>query len=195
MVTIVWDVDDVLNDLMRAWFTEEWAPAHRECRLSYANIRENPPHHVLGVTKAEYLASIDAFRISEKARSMRPTPAILEWLRCYGARYRHVALTARPLDSIPCLAEWLFRHFGTYFRCFGVVPSRLDSSEPRYDRDKRDFLTWFRKADLFVDDSEENVAAAKRLGIRSVLYPQPWNNTSATVAETLKLLADLGEEN
>ena len=26
MLTIVWDIDDVLNDLMRDWFTESWLP-------------------------------------------------------------------------------------------------------------------------------------------------------------------------
>jgi hypothetical protein len=195
VLTIVWDVDDVLNDLMLVWFTEEWAPAHPGCRLSYADIRENPPHRVLGITKSEYLASMDSFRFSLKARSMKPNAAILKWLECYGARCRHVALTARPLDSIPHLAEWVFRHFGAYFRSFGAVPARQDPAAPRYDNDKSDFLKWFARADLFIDDSEDNVKAAQRLGMNGVVYPQPWNRSSSTVAETLKLVADLVEAN
>jgi hypothetical protein len=194
MLTIVWDIDDVLNDLMLTWFIDEWQPTHPECKLSYGDIKENPPDRVLGVTRAAYLASLDAYRSSDRARNMKPNAAVLEWLRGCGHRSRHMALTARPLDSIPFLAEWLFRHFGTYLRSFGAVPSRLAPSAPVYDRDKCDFLRWFGKADLLIDDSEENIRAAESLGIRSILYPQPWNGCSRTVAETLQSLSDLTAE-
>jgi hypothetical protein len=106
-----------------------------------------------------------------------------------------MALTARPLDSIPCLAEWLFRHFGNYLRNFSVVPTRLQDSVPRYDSNKGDYLRWFGKADVLIDDSEENVAAAQSLGIGNVLYPQPWNRNAETVDETLRQLAALTEAN
>ena len=190
MLTIVWDIDDVLNDLMAAWFHEEWLPAHPESGFSYTDIRENPPHRVLGIGKQEYLDSLDTFRISSKARDLRPNPAILAWLRDHGPRYRHVALTARPLDSAPHAAEWLFRHFGVFFRCFGVVPSRLDPAVQHYDRSKADFLSWFRGVDLFIDDSEENVEAVRELGVKCILYPQPWNRAARTIQETLELLSD-----
>jgi hypothetical protein len=194
MLTIVWDIDDVLNDLMLTWFTDEWQPAHPECKVCYSDIKENPPHRVLGVTKAEYFASLDGYRISDGARKMRPNSAVLEWLRRCGHGYRHMALTARPLHSIPLLAEWLFRHFGTYLRGFGVVPTRLAPGEPVYDRDKGDFLRWFGKADLLVDDNEENIRAAETVGVRGVLYPQPWNPCSRTVEETLQSLSRFTEE-
>lgn len=191
----MWDIDDVLNDLMRTWFTEDWLRGHPECRLTYSDLVENPPHRVLGISKDEYLASLDAFRLSEKARSMQPNSSILVWLQCYGARHRHMALTARPLESIPYLAEWLFRHFGNYLRNFGVVPTRLHNGAPRYDSDKGDYLRWFGKADCLIDDSEGNIAAAQGLGIGGVLYPQPWNSSTGTVDETLRHLAALAEAN
>ncbi len=195
MLTFVWDIDDVLNDLMRSWFTEEWLPGHPECHLTYSGLLENPPHRVLGIPKQEYLASLDKFRLSEKAQGMQPNASILGWLQSYGARHRHMALTARPLESIPCLAEWLFRHFGNYMRDFGVVPTRLQHGVPRYDSNKGDYLRWFGKADCLIDDSEENIAAAQSLGIGSVLYPQPWNRNAETVDETLRRLATLAEAN
>ena len=37
MKTIVWDVDDVLNDLMRDWLTQWWMPAHPETKIDYEN--------------------------------------------------------------------------------------------------------------------------------------------------------------
>ena len=124
MLTIVWDVDDVLNNLMRTWFEEAWRPSHPACTVAYDQLRANPPHEVLDVTKSEYLASLDAFRDSGRAAALAPHPAILEWLAAHGHRYRHMALTARPLASAGSAADWVFRHFGNYIRCYGVVPSR-----------------------------------------------------------------------
>jgi hypothetical protein len=195
MLTLVWDVDDVLNNLMAAWFTHEWAPTHPACDLTYSDLRENPPHRVLGIPKVEYLASLDLFRLSTKAEGMEPNPAVLDWLRCHGARYRHLALTARPLESVPSLAGWLFRHFGAYMRTFGFVPSRVDPAMPVYDQRKSEFLEWLGKADVFIDDSVENINAAHRLGVKTVLYPQPWNGNSCTVSEALHLLTTLAVTN
>jgi len=189
MLTIVWDVDDVLNDLMRSWFEQEWLPAHPDCKVNYAGITENPPHHVLGISKAEYLASLDSFRLSDKARLMRPNEDIIAWLKQSADQFRHIALTARPLDMAPPLAEWVFRHFGDYIRVFGVVPSRQEAHIPRYDQSKAEFLQWWGKADALVDDSQENIEAANSIGVRGVLYPQPWNRCELTVAETLDLLS------
>lgn len=195
MLTIVWDVDDVLNDLMRAWFSEAWKPSHPACGLRYSDLTENPPDRVLGIARMEYLDSLDAFRMSARARSMPPNQAVLHWLRNFGAGYRHIALTARPLDSAPHAAEWTLRHFGDYMRSFCVVPTRLGADAPAYDRDKADFLEWFGKADIFVDDSEENIRAVERLGIRAVLYPQPWNRSVQSVPQVLESLAQLAEAN
>jgi len=189
MLTIVWDVDDVLNDLMRSWFEQEWLPAHPDCKVDYAGITENPPHHVLGIRKEEYLASLDSFRLSDKARLMQPNKGIIAWLQRGGDQFRHVALTARPLPTVPPAAEWVFRHFGDYIRVFGVVPSRQEAHIPRYDQSKAEFLQWLSKADVLVDDSQENIEAANSIGVKGILYPQPWNRSELTVPETLDLLS------
>jgi hypothetical protein len=189
MQTIVWDVDDVLNDLMRAWFTSVWKPANPDSLQSYQDIADNPPYRSLGITRADYLASLDAFRLSDEACHLTPNPAVLEWLRSYGDGYRHVALTARPLHSAPAAAEWIFRHFGEYFRCFGVVPSRPGTQTPLYDRDKGDFLEWLGCADFLIDDSAENVSLAHKAGVRAILYPQPWNRAAYSVDDVLSALS------
>ncbi|MGP8247454.1 MAG: hypothetical protein ACLQVN_23450 [Bryobacteraceae bacterium] len=188
MRTIVWDVDDVLNDLMHAWFTSVWKPENPESRLRYEDIADNPPYGSLGIAPAEYLASLDAFRLSDAARRMAPNAAVLEWLRGHGGDYRHVALTVRPLDAAPAAAEWIFRHFGEYFRCFGVAPSRPGSATTLYDRDKCDFLRWLGSADFLVDDNAANLVAARKMGIRTILYPQPWNGAADTVGSVLRTL-------
>jgi hypothetical protein len=109
----------------------------------------------------------------------------------HGHRFRHMALTARPLASAGDAAEWVFRHFGNYIRCYGVAPVRLDAAAPKYDRDKADFLRWFQEADYFLDDSEANVAAVSALGVKALLFPQPWNEGSLPVEDTLKLLVTI----
>lgn len=193
MLTIAWDVDDVLNELMRTWFTEIWRAEHPECAVSYSQISENPPDQVLGISRGEYLCSLDAFRASERAREMDPNPVVLQWLKQSGANYRHIALTARPLESAPHAAEWVFRHFGTYMRTFAVVPTRFAEGVPIYDHDKAEYLSWLRKADVLVDDSKENIRRAERLGLRGILYPQPWNEAHCAVEQTLQSLAQLAE--
>lgn len=188
MLTIVWDVDDVLNDLMSCWFHQTWQREHPESGLTYRDITENPPHRILGMHLDAYLESLDEFRASEAARAMTPRPEIVEWFHSHGPNFRHVALTARPLENTPHLAEWLFRNFGAYIRVFGVVPTRWQNSEPVYDTNKAEFLEWLGKGDLLIDDSPANIAEIQRLGVRGVLYPQPWNSSPLSVAATLQTL-------
>jgi hypothetical protein len=175
MLTIVWDVDDVLNALMRDWFEQEWKPRTPECRHAYGDLTENPPHDALGVNRREYLDSLDRFRLSSAARNMAPNPEVLAWFRTHGADFRHIALTARPLDTAPPAAEWVMRHFGDYIRVFGVVPCRSGSATPFYDGSKSEFLEWWGRGDILVDDSRDNIEAAERIGVCGVLFPQPWN--------------------
>jgi len=193
MLTIAWDVDDVLNDLMFSWFNKAWKVEHPDSKVSFSEISQNPPDCVLGISRAEYLASLDQFRAADDARMMTPNASILTWLNQFGASYRHIALTARPLGSTPYAAEWLFRHFGGFIRTFAVVPTRLADGLPSYDRDKADYLAWLDKVDILVDDSEENIRGAERLGIRGVLYPQPWNRAPQTPDEILRSLAQPAE--
>ena len=58
-------------------------------------------------------------------------------------------------------------------------PPGQDLTAPRYDRDKGDFLRWLDTADYFVDDSPANIEQARALGLRTLLYPQPWNTAAA----------------
>ena len=191
MKTIVWDVDDVLNDLMREWFEQAWMPAHPGCTVAYADISENPPHQVLQVPLAEYLQSLDAFR-ERSIPGLFPVPEVRAWFERHGERFRHVALTAVPLCAAHLSAEWVIRHYGTWMRSFNFVPSlRDDKVLPGYDQTKSDFLRWLDRADVFVDDSQANVQGARDLGIQALLMPRPWNSSGMTVAATLEQLSGL----
>ncbi|MCX6993120.1 MAG: hypothetical protein NT011_08270 [Kiritimatiellaeota bacterium] len=190
--TIAWDVDDVLNDLMRAWFEHCWMRSHPDCSLGYDQISENPPDALLGISSAEYLASLDGFRLSESARTMLPIPEVLAWFRQYGKYYRHLALTAVPLRAASVSAAWVMRHFGSWIRSFHLVPSpRQGERIPDYDQTKKDFLRWWGKVDILIDDNPANVAAARSLGIQTILVSRPWNQGKRTLAQTLDFLTEL----
>jgi len=192
MLTIVWDVDDVLNNLMHSWFSAVWKPQNKKSILEFSGITENPPHKLLGIAKREYLESLDAFRLSKDAGDMKPNPEILRWFAKHGKKYNHIALTARPAKTIPPSAEWVFRYFGAWIRTFAFVPSKRENGSLReHFKTKKEYLDWFGKADIFVDDSPENIRAAKSLGIKTVLIPQPWNNSKLTLKELLDLLNDM----
>lgn len=189
MKTIVWDVDDVLNGLMRCWFEKWWIPVHPDCSLNYEEISENPPCCLLGISEFDYLNSLDDFRMSEIANSMEPIPEIVEWFNENGKHFRHIALTARSIGTVPSAASWVFRHFGKWIRTFHFIPaSRPGQDIPNYDKSKKDYFLWRENVDIFVDDNEENIKDAQSLGIKGVLVPQPWNKSNFTIKEALGLL-------
>jgi hypothetical protein len=185
MITIIWDIDDVLNNLMEAWFEQYWKPYHHQCDLTYADLVENPPHRVIGVSREEYLSSLDEFRMSGAEARLVPNAKIVAWLNAHGRRFRHFALTARPLETVPFQAEWLFRNFSPFIRGYGVVPSRSSPSTPVYDLTKGEYLRWLGMGDILVDDNEDNIAQALQVGVSAILFPQPWNQSAFSILEVL----------
>jgi len=191
MKTIAWDVDDVLNDQTHIWFKSYWRPAHPDCSLVYTQLSENPPHRLLGISQSEYLASLDRFRLA-KAAYLNPVPEVLQWFQQYGMQSRHLALSAVPLSAADISAEWVIKYFGRWIRTFSFVPSTRDGETlPVYDIKKAEFLHWWGKADVLIDDSSAHVESARRLGLHAVLMPRPWNNSSLTIAETLETLTHI----
>jgi hypothetical protein len=106
-----------------------------------------------------------------------------------------MVLTARPLESAPHVSEWVFRHFGDYVRSVAVVPLRLNPGVPEYDRTKEDYLRWFGRADILIDDCPENIQAAEGLGMRGLLYPQPWNGKLRSEADAMAQLTTWVDDN
>ena len=189
MKTIAWDVDDVLNDLMRTWLESAWRPDHPGCALGYEQLSENPPHRLLGASRAEYLASLDAFRLSPSGRDLPPLDAVLAWFQRYGHEARHVAVTAVPLRAAPESAAWVMRHFGRWIRSYHVIPSaRADEGLPAYDSSKGELLRSLGPVDGLVDDQPQNLESARNAGIPAVLFPRPWNDAPADVQETFDVV-------
>ena len=189
MVNIVWDRDDVLNDLMRCWLERWWKPAHPECKVCYEDLTENPPHRILGVSLEKYLASLDEFRLSDQAAMVEPDPEVLAWFKRYGHLHRHMVLSATSLETAPAAAAWTFRHFGAWIRSFHLIPALRDNQPiPQYDADKGAYLHWLGKGDVLVDDSPINLESARRYGTTGVLVPRPWNSADGGINDVLERL-------
>ena len=186
MITIAWDIDDVLNNLTEAWL------ATQPCPPSYRSLIRNPPAGLVDLSLDQYLASLDVFRATRYA-ALQPNAAVLEWFQQNGDRARHVALSAVPRAFASVSASWTFTHFGDWIRSFTFVPSpRPFDSHPPYDTTKGQFLARCSGIDVLVEDSEANALDAQQLGLTAFLYPQPWNTAKdASVQDLLSRLTNL----
>lgn len=191
MLTIAWDVDDVLNDLMRAWFDEWWKPIHSDCKVKYSELIENPPHRVLQIEEARYLESLDAFRLSVNFERLTPNPDIVRWFKIHGHKYRHMVLTAVPRIAAGNSASWVFTHFGDWIRSFHVVPSsRPDDIPAAPESTKSDYLKWLNLVDIFIDDNEKTIEDVRQSGINCLMPDRPWNSGGMSIHEILDRLTD-----
>lgn len=189
MKTIAWDVDDVLNDLMREWLERKWLAYHPDCAIQYEDITENPPARLLNTTLDSYLRSLDEFRLSQLYQRLSPVEEVMNWFDNNGNNFRHIALTAVPLAAASASARWVFKHFGCWIRTFHFVPSKREGENiQEYDNDKGDFLKWIQKVDVLVDDSLANIQSAQKAGIKGIIMPRPWNGRRTSIVDTLSEL-------
>lgn len=193
MLTLIWDVDDVLNDFMRYWFEQWWQPKS-DSKLCYEELVSNPPHDILGISLEEYRNSIDVFRLSNLFAQMPPNPEIKNWFLNYGHLFRHIALTAAPRLAAAASSSWVFKHFGDWIRIFTFIPSeRTGQNLPAYDLTKADYIKWFNKADVFIEDNEANIKEINKLGIRSFIVSRPWNSSATKINEILREINQIAE--
>jgi hypothetical protein len=191
MRTIVWDVDDVLNNLTEYWLAG-WRARHPDTAIDYRAVSENPPHELLGISFETYLESLDQIRVSVHAHNqLTPNAEIREWFKQHGHRYRHMALTARPPHTAGPAAAWVLSHFGAWIRSVAFVPLRKPSGWPDYDLKKVEYLQWLNREAILIDDSATHVMEVKEKGLQAMLFPQPWNSSTQSVSELLKELAQI----
>lgn len=176
MLHIVFDIDDVLNNLM-VWYVE-WlylADEYKGSKIEYKDIIKNPPHDIFGFSKEKYLQTLDKFRIM-MFHTLKPNPIVLDWLKDNGSKAYFSVLTATPSCCAYISANWIMEYFKNYIRTFAFIPSKRENAKDIiYDKTKADWLRRNR-ADIFIDDSEQNVNEAEAKGIKSYLVKQPWNS-------------------
>ena len=196
MKTIVWDVDDVLNDLMRLWLEDYQQKHSLKKKLFLKDITENPPLRMIKTSLNEYHRSIDAFRLSGIYGSMEPLRDVVNWFKDHGNRARHIALSSVPLKAAHLSAKWVFENFGQWIRTYHFVPSkRYNEKIPCYDGGKTDYLKWMNRSDIIVvDDNEPSIKGALDLGLKGIIFPRPWNKAEKSIKETLETIKEMISE-
>lgn len=186
MITIIWDVDDVLNRLMYCWL-DDWKQSSRT-NIQYKELTENPPHNLLNVSLQEYLSNLDKYRNSDYGKNVLVNKNILNWFNAYGNNYMHIACTARPVETMPNQAWWVFTYYGRWIHTVHMAKTGRDVIGNHHAVTKADFISWINKDVLFIDDSEENVSAVSETGVETMLYPQPWNGSAHSGQEFIEQL-------
>jgi hypothetical protein len=191
MKTIAWDIDDTLNDFTRIWFCDWWLPTQENVIMNYSQLTENPPNELLCISESEYLASLDTFRLSETASKVKPLYQVIRWFQENGEKTRHIALTAVPILSAPISAAWVMKYFGQWIRSYNVIPSaRVNIYTPVYDRNKTEFLNWYGKVDILVEDNKATIESATNAGFLTLGIPQPWNGIKSSLSDVLSQLTE-----
>jgi hypothetical protein len=180
---VVWDVDDVLNELTSAFLaTTELMPMLGSCA-------SEAEEYVLssGISRIEYLASLDRFRL-DHYDELTVNPQVLSWFTSQGADYDHLALSMTPMLAAPKVASWVLSHLGTWIRGFMFVPSPRESwPNPLPPQTKGDFLRRLAAPVVFVDDSLGNIKDAQTAGFLSLRFPTLWNGGGTYKEFTAKL--------
>lgn len=189
MLTIAWDVDDILNNLMYEWFLNFKEGNPRIKDIDYNDLIHNPPQDILEISKLEYLESLDQFRLATAYKSSVPNPEVLSWFEEHGEKANHIALTAVPVNCVHASAEWVMSHFGKWIRSFNYIPSsRAACPVKSYDSSKAVFLKRVGIVDILVEDNQKNVTESEEIGVKGVLVSRPWNSSQTTLRESLNII-------
>lgn len=191
MLTIAWDIDDVLNDLMFEWLLY-WKNQNDIENIDYEDLKVNPPHEILGISLDDYLTSLDRFRNSNLFLELKPNSKIKNWFFQYGHKAQHLALTSVPLNAAHQSAFWVLKNFGTWIRHFHFIPSARESDPDfEYHSSKKDFINWHNNIDILVEDNTKNYLDALHINIKAILISRPWNEGKLTLDENLDLITQL----
>ena len=58
---MAWDIDDVLNELMRNWLEQEWLYRNPASVLTYQQLLSNPPHQICRVSLSNTRPHLTSF--------------------------------------------------------------------------------------------------------------------------------------
>ena len=108
MALVIWDIDDVLNELSARWL--EWV---NDPVITDKSQLTNPHfEEVLGWNRGHYLESLDRFR-AERFIDLEPNRLVQSFMSRH-TQVSNVLLSATPLSCAPFSAQWGFVHFGQW---------------------------------------------------------------------------------
>ena len=174
MITIAWDVDDVLNNLTEAWLKDY----NERCGFGYKyeDLTQNPPCKLLKLSHSEYIDLLDSFRLSEKAKNLDANLKILKWMKQYSGKFSHIALTATSAHTAHNSAFWVLKNYGQYIHSYNIIPAKRNYTIATRYKTKKDFLLAHEDVKILVDDNIQNIEEANSCGVKAYLLKQPWNN-------------------
>lgn len=179
---IVWDVDDVLNNLMASWI-DDWSYRNKK-KYRINDLIENPPNRMLKISLEEYYNDLDTFRNENNGDHIPVNKEIMVWFKEKGHLFHNIACTARSKSTRACQARWIYNNYGNWISTVNMSYSgRLKNKKDSLN--KIEFLGFLNKDLLFIDDNEDTIKEAKDMGFDTLLYPQPWNSSTITVNELI----------
>lgn len=187
MTIIIWDVDDVLNEL-----TENWLNSINHSLVRTKQQLISPEFHaILGWSREKYLQSLDGYRRTSFA-DLIPNGSIQAFM-AHNSHVVHLVLTATPMLSAHLSAEWTIRHFGSWVDGFLLAPSaRAGSNSDRSTKaDHISRLVSDHDRVVCIDDQPLNVETAQRAGATAILWPQPWNESTQSCDDALRQLSQV----
>lgn len=185
MYHICIDVDDVLNNLMKKYL--DYFNHPKKQKIQYKDLKNNPPHEILGIDKLMYLNGLDYFRYKFYS-TLEPNKHVLKFFEEHGHKAYFSVLTATPSAYSHIVANWVMEHYGRWIRTFAFIPSlRVNQNDIMFDKCKADWLKR-NKVDYFIDDNIQNCDEAVQAGITTFLVKQPWNK-GKSLPSILKLLS------
>ncbi len=168
----VWDVDDVLLDLVPGCLRMYPYDANGR-RARYRDVREYNLAKAWGIPRDQALGRIHAYYLATKC-TIAPMPGAVEAFALYGRVWEQDAVTGRHESG--GLQEVTLFQMETIFKleaervqfCSHGCP---EGSPPR---EKLDLCIDLR-ADLLIDDLLRNARPVAEAGIPVVLIDKPWN--------------------
>ncbi len=117
MTTLVWDIEDVVNELTAQWLaTINHNTISTNCQTTNSDF-----HTFLGWSRDEYLHPIDGYK-DEDYRDFAPNKLVIG-LMSEAEFCSNILLTATPLNSAPHSAELTLRHFSSLIDGIPIAPS------------------------------------------------------------------------
>ena len=185
---LAWDIDDVLNEFMLHCLPR--FPSKK--RLAYGELTFNPPYDLLGISKEQYLATLDASRADLYQKP--PRPEVIAFFTKHGGYFHHTAISAVPLRFASESAQWLLQHFGQWIQSFIFIPSPRQGMEMKSQQfhTKSEALRAINRNVVLIDDNPANVLDAQSNGCNARLFPAPWNdNRNMNISDFLDKLLEL----
>lgn len=183
---LIWDIDDVLNDLTRLCMATTAQKIRPGIKLE--ELQQNPPLAELGCSLDEYRNILDECR-DKYLYEQAPRKEVMAFFQEWGSELRSVTLSAAPVSMAPRSAEWVLRHFGRWIQGTIFVPSprkQIATGMPLFTS-KAEAVSVL--GGILIDDAPQNVKSVRAAGHRAFYFPAPWNeNKNMSIEKFFSML-------